>query len=73
MSFKKFLLEQVSLGDYWDMLNKFDWHYEHSDDHRVYTQGRDGLAKLSQIAAFSDEHKELFNQFRSGGEKPVRP
>ena len=65
MSFKKFLLEQVSLGDFWDMLSKHDWHYEHSDAHNVYTKGRDSLERLNQIAAQSEEYRELMKQFQA--------
>ncbi len=76
-SFKQFLLEQVELGDFWDMLNRFDWHFEHSDDHRVWKAGNENYKRLGQIAQQSEEHQNLFLRFSSAINKaeprPKRP
>ena len=30
---------QMTLREYWDMLNRHDWYYQFSDDHRIWSEG----------------------------------
>ena len=41
-----------------EMLARHDWHYEYSDDHSVWTQGRD------QRAAINTEQKRLIHEVK---------
>ena len=52
------------------MLQKHDWTYHYSDDHRYYTKGRDEAHKIRimmerlEEAGFGDQDKELFEKYR---------
>lgn len=67
----------TELKDFYRMLGYHDWYYEYSDDHRVWTKGRDAKDTLERIAKESPEHKKLYEEFAkyifSGGEKPEQP
>jgi hypothetical protein len=56
-------VEEVSLSDYWDMLNKHDWWYEFSDDRRVYNAAACQDKYLRAVAKQSQEHQSLFEGF----------
>ncbi len=70
-----------TLQEYWDILNAFDWHYNMSDDHRVWTAGVKREAEVVDMAKQSPEHQNLFADFQdyiysveSGGKpKALRP
>ncbi len=53
----------MKLSDYWEMLDKFDWYYNMSDDHGIWLAGVAGLEKLKKISNESEEHKKLFEEF----------
>lgn len=40
----------MNVADYFKALKGHDWYYEYSDDHRVWTRGRDNSRKLQAIA-----------------------
>lgn len=40
----------ISLAEYWDLLNRHDWHNAQSDDHTVWERGRAYAAWLLEIA-----------------------
>ena len=67
----------TTLYSFYDTLRYHDWYYEYSDDHRVWTNGRDNLARIRQIAKESPEHKALFEAYSKyifdSGEKPEKP
>lgn len=67
----------TSLSSFYDTLRYHDWYYEYSDDHRVWSKGRDDYAKIQQIAKESPEHKALFEDYSNyvfrEGEKPEKP
>lgn len=50
---------EVSLNDFYDMLEKHDWYYEFSDDHRAWKKGRLEYQKIKAIAAISPEYRQL--------------
>ena len=54
---------QVSLPDFWDMLNAHDWYYAYSDDHSVWQRGERASKKLEAIAQQSKAHRELMTRF----------
>lgn len=56
-----------------DKLDKFDWGYEYSDDGRVYQNGKDELAEMTEewkgslptypyVLAIIEELKKLYNE-----------
>ena len=51
------------------MLKKHDKYYDYSDDHSVYTKGRNewnNISKLSQqlkVAGYAEEVQELFKKY----------
>lgn len=52
------------------MLQKHDWTYHYSDDHRYYTKGRDEAHKIRimmerlEEAGQGDQAKELYEKYR---------
>jgi hypothetical protein len=54
---------QVSLLEFYEMLERHDWYYPFSDDGRVYNNGKRAEDTLHKIASQSSEHKELFDAF----------
>ena len=52
------------------MLQKHDWTYHYSDDHRYYTKGRDEAHKIRimmerlEAAGQGDQAKELYEKYR---------
>lgn len=74
----------MTVGEYYDQLERHDWYYEWSDDHGVWERGSADASRLKQISEESPEHKALwdgFNKHKFSGEswgtekqpKPERP
>ena len=55
--------KDVSLTEYWDMLNCHDWYYDFSDDHRVWRAGQENMQKLRLLSQQSPEHGKLLSDF----------
>jgi hypothetical protein len=54
----------MSLIEFYDNLNKFDWFFAFSDDHRVYTAGIKRRAELLSIARKNGtKYEEMFKAF----------
>jgi hypothetical protein len=53
----------MSLAEYWDELNRHDWYYPYSDDHRVWLRGVKDEQRLEAIAKESPAHQELYDKF----------
>lgn len=77
-------MSKITLSQYWDMLNAFDWFYSWSDDGRVTKAGWEQEQKLKAIGGQSSEFHQLFEAFashkfsgtcfgRPDVAKPVRP
>ena len=67
----------MTLADYYDRLDRHDWFYHYTDDHRVWTQGADEADKLWALGRQSPAHAELYAEFlrhhSKGAPKPVKP
>jgi|TARA_Y100000310_G_scaffold44394_1_gene41431 hypothetical protein len=75
---------QMTLQEFWDMLNRHDWYYQFSDDHRIWSEGSKNSDQIRLLSDISPEHKKLYEGFCKhffGGEhfnkvespKPERP
>ena len=75
---------QMSLREYWDMLNRHDWYYQFSDDHRMWSDGNKNDSQIKLLSDISDGHKKLYEGFckhyfsgeafgKSESPKPERP
>ena len=53
----------VSLGEYYDRLDRHDWFYEMSDDPGTYKKGAGDQAKVEAISKQSTEHAALYAAF----------
>jgi hypothetical protein len=53
----------VNLPDFYDALERHDWHYAMSDDNRVYTAGRKRQAELIEASQLSEAHNSLYEQY----------
>lgn len=53
----------TTLTEYYKMLSMHDWHYQYSDDHRVWRNGQDARDTLTMIAIKSPAHQKLFNDY----------
>ena len=66
-------MSQLEMDLFEVMLQKHDWTYHYSDDHRYYTKGRDEAHKIRimmerlEEAGFGDQAKELFEKYRPEG------
>jgi len=68
----------ISLGQYYDLLEKHDWYYMMSDDSRAYRAGRASIHKIQSIAQENPDFMRLYNEyvdFRNGKSvnKPLKP
>jgi len=54
---------QSELESYRLALGAHDWWYEYSDDHRVYTQGRDSELKLRAMATRLDPDLIIWSEY----------
>lgn len=72
------------LREFYDELEKHDWYYSYSDDHRVWKKGEAAWKALVAKGNQSEAHQELLDGFQAyhfGGEafgtepqpKPERP
>ena len=63
-------MSQLEMDLFEVMLQKHDWTYHYSDDHRYYTKGRDEAHKIRimmerlEEAGFGNQAKELFEKYR---------
>ena len=63
-------MSQLEMDLFEVMLQKHDWTYHYSDDHRYYTKGRDEAHKIRimmerlEEAGLGDQAKELFEKYR---------
>ena len=55
----------TTLSEYYGMLERFDWFYEYSDDHRIWNSGRSAHAILEKLAKTGPEYSKLYNEFRA--------
>lgn len=53
----------MTLKEYFDMCNGFDWFYDYSDDHRVWERGFKGDRELGALANIHG-FKEVYMDFR---------
>lgn len=56
-------MSDVSLSQYWDILNRHDWTYMMSDDGEVYRRGDAEHHRVKKMAEQSEAHKALFDGF----------
>ena len=54
---------EVSLAEYWDMLDRHDWYYPFSDDGRTYSAGKRDADRLIKLTMQSPEHAALYEAF----------
>ena len=55
---------EITVSQFYDQLKSFDWFYEMSDDHRVWTRGNARHEKLKYIAtARGGEYKTMMDDF----------
>ena len=53
------------MEELYNQLCRFDWWYDYSDDHSVWTRGSDKERELERIAeSLGDDGKEMFSKFR---------
>lgn len=63
-------MSQLEMDLFELMLQKHDWTYHYSDDHRYYVKGRDEAQKIRvmmerlEAAGQGDQAKELFEKYR---------
>jgi hypothetical protein len=65
MSTTETLVPVTSPAAFWDELNRADWYYNYSDDHRVWQSGSDAFAKLEAKAKKSPELQALYDGFKA--------
>ena len=59
------LTPEISLVEYYDVLNSFDWYYVMSEDHGVWKSGEARWAKIYNIAIVNEgRYMKLLNGFR---------
>jgi hypothetical protein len=49
--------------DFFEMLTKHDWQFEHAEDFRVWTRGLEDRKRIAKIALESDRHADLYTAF----------
>lgn len=56
-------MNEISLSEFYDLLNKHDWYSAMSDDSRMVTKGRKAERELLKIADQGPEYAKLFEEF----------
>ena len=67
---------QMTLQEFWDMLNRHDWYYQFSDDHRQWSDGSKNADQIKLLSDISTGHKKLYEGFCKhyfGGESFKKP
>ena len=61
--------------EFFEALKTFDWYYEMSDSHDVYTRGKARLNALKAEANRDTEKKKMFSEFANyyNGSRPTKP
>ena len=58
-------MKVLSLSELYEKLVRFDWWYDYSDDHRVWTNGVSNEKELERLAeSLGESGKEMFFKFR---------
>ena len=58
-------MKLLSLSELYDELVRFDWWYDYSDDHSVWTRGSEREKELERLAeSLGESGKEMFFKFR---------
>ena len=59
------MYEFIKLEEFYNELVRFDWWYDYSDDHSVWTRGNEKEKELSYRAeSLGESGKEMFDKFR---------
>ena len=53
----------MSIEDYYNLLVGFDWYYEYSDDHRVWTRGKEESRKIQAIAQEDTVVSRMYSEY----------
>lgn len=53
-------INNMTLEEYKTALRQHDWHYQYSDDGRIYQQGQREASRLSHIANSGDDYKKAY-------------
>jgi hypothetical protein len=51
----------MELKEFDALLARHDWHYDYSDDHRVWSRGSESNSKIMSAMRLSDNHKALYD------------
>lgn len=54
----------MKLSAFYRLLEKHDWYFEFSDDHRVWTDGQSELESIERYAKTSDKHMKLYEDYK---------
>ena len=58
---------EITLRDFWHMLNEYDWSFQMSDDHRQWNRGRGQRDEISRVLKFQVDkdpsYKTLYDRF----------
>jgi hypothetical protein len=57
--------EEMSLSDFYEILDKHDWWYYFSDDMKVYNKGEVEEDKIKKFASKNPERLKLFLEYKS--------
>jgi hypothetical protein len=51
----------MELKEFDSLLSRHDWHYDYSDDHRVWSRGSESNIKIMSAMRLSENHKALYD------------
>ena len=49
--------------DFLEILNKHDWYYDYSDDHRVWTRGHDNWKLICRIREKDEMFEKIYQAY----------
>lgn len=59
-SFTMHVVPETTLHAFWEACRDHDWHYENSEDQRVWREGAAEASRLATQATISREHKRIY-------------
>ncbi len=55
----------ITLLEYYNELEKHDWYFNYSDDHRVWSNGNSNLKRLQKLSMLSEKHRDLYEAYEA--------
>ncbi len=60
-----------AMDKYISMLKSHDWSYNYSDDHRVWSKGRDQAGEIKRLGDILDPDRKIYNKYKPSNNESI--